>query len=76
MFALRPVLSEGEGANVEVPAGFDAARYRLVGNVSGSPPFRGQLAHHGWEAAKCDVPAWSGGKESALVVAPAEVEVK
>ena len=33
-------------------------------------------AHHGWEAAKCEVPTWSGGKEAALVVAPAEVEVK
>jgi hypothetical protein len=76
MFALRPVLTESEGAKVEVPAGFDAARYHLVGNVAGSPPFRGQLAHHGWVAAKCEVPAWSGSKEAALVVAPAEVEVK
>jgi hypothetical protein len=76
MFDLRPLVPEAEGASVEVPPGFDGARYRLVGNVAGSPPFRGQLAHHGWEAAKCDVPVWSGGNEAALVVAPAEVEVK
>jgi hypothetical protein len=76
LFELRPIVAQPEGANIEVPAGFDAARYRLVGNVVGSPPFRGRLAHHGWEAARCDVPAWSGSAESALVVAPAEVEVK
>src|SRR5688572_11268718 len=32
MFALRPALTQAEGASIEVPAGFDAARYRLVGN--------------------------------------------
>jgi hypothetical protein len=76
MFSLQPIVSEAEGASMEVPAGFDAGKYRLTGNVAGTAPFRGQLAHHGWEAARCDVPSWSGGKESALVVAPAEVEVK
>jgi hypothetical protein len=76
MFGLRPVLSDAEGAAIDVPEGFDAGRYRLTGKVAGQAPFRGQLAHHGWEAARCEVPTWSGGKDSALVVAPAEVEVK
>ena len=35
---------------MEVPAGFDAGRYRLTGNVTGEPPFRGRLVHPGWEA--------------------------
>ena len=76
LFALQPVLGDAEGASVEVPKGFDAGRYRLVGNVTGEPPFRGTLTHHGWQATKVEVPAWTGGAESAHVVAPAEVELK
>ncbi len=75
MFGLRPIVGDAEGAAIDVPAGFDAGKYRLTGKVAGQAPFRGQLAHHGWEAAKCDLPSWSGGKDSAMVVAPAEVEV-
>jgi len=40
--------SRGGRAEMEVPDGFDAGRYRLVGNVAGAPPFRGHLTHHGW----------------------------
>jgi len=75
MFNLRPLLAEAEGAEVDIPAGFDAGRYRLVGNVTGEPPYRGRLAHHGWEAAKVEVPTFSGSEASARVVAPAEVEL-
>ena len=76
LFALQPVLSDQEGAEVEVPAGFDAGRYRLTGNVTGQPPFRGQMMHHGWQATKCQLPAWSGTDADARVVAPIEVELK
>lgn len=76
LFDLRPVLEQEEGSTVEVPAGFDANRYRLTGNVTGEPPFRGTLAHHGWQASKCELPEWTGSKEAALIVAPAEVELK
>lgn len=75
LFALRPVLEQSEGQPVEVPPGFDPSKYRLTGQVSGNAPFRGRLVHHGWTAARCEVPSWSGSKEAALVVAPAEVEV-
>ncbi len=75
LFAPQPLLSEAEGAEIDVPAGFDPARYRLVGQVTGEPPFHGRLAHPGWEAAKCDVPSWSGGKSATCVIAPAEVEL-
>ena len=34
-FALQPVVADEEGAKVNVPAGFDAARYRLTGKVTG-----------------------------------------
>jgi hypothetical protein len=75
-FALKPVWDAEEGAPVEVPAGFDAGRCRLTGNVTGDPPYQGRLVHHGWEAATCQLPAWTGSTTAARVVAPAEIEIK
>ena len=76
MFQLRPVVAAEEGAAVDVPAGFDAGRYRLTGKVTGDAGQRGELVHHGWEATACEVPAWTGSAAAARVVAPAEVELK
>jgi hypothetical protein len=76
LFALRPVMQEAEGATVQVAAGADAARVRLVGNVTGQPPFAGTLRHAGWEATKVQLPEWTGGEAALNVVAPAEVELK
>jgi hypothetical protein len=75
LFELQPVLGDAEGAAVDLPTGFDAGRFRLTGNVAGDPPFHGKLMHHGWQAAKCQLPAWSGTQAAALVVSPAEVEL-
>jgi hypothetical protein len=75
MFEIQPLLDEPEGTTVDVPAGFDAARYHLTGNVTGQPPFQGQLAHHGWRATRCDLPTWAGKPQTALLLAPAEVEL-
>ncbi|MGI6416721.1 MAG: DUF2760 domain-containing protein [Thermoguttaceae bacterium] len=75
MFALEPVLRDEEQSLVEVPPGFDSGKYRLTGNVTGEPPYRGRLMHPGWKAARCDVPKWSGSDEAARVIAPAEVEL-
>lgn len=74
-FALKAVIDQPEGAEVEVPAGFDAGRFRVTGNVVGEPPYRGRLTHHGWEAGQSQLPAWSGSAAGAQVVAPAEVEL-
>jgi hypothetical protein len=74
-FALKRVASQSEGETAEVPANYDPARYRLVGNVTGNGPHRGPLTHAGWEATTVNLPAWTGSNQSALVVAPAEVEV-
>lgn len=76
LFALRPVLADEEGAEVEVAAGFDPGRYRLLGNVTGEPPFRGRMVHHGWEATVCELPTWSGTAAAARVMAAVEVELK
>ena len=75
-FGLHPAVEQEEGAEIEAPAGFDPARYRVSGNVQGDPPFRGQLVHHGWEANHCELPKWSGSAQAAMVVAPIELEVK
>src|SRR5215471_1319682 len=49
-FELAPAVPGGEGGTFTVPAGFDAQRIRLTGNVTGQPPFKGTLKHHGWIA--------------------------
>ncbi len=76
LFGLEPLLSDEEGAEVEVAAGFDPGRYKLSGNVTGEPPFSGQMVHHGWQATICKLPQWSGSSAAARVVVPAEVELK
>jgi hypothetical protein len=75
MFGLEPLRSDAEGASVEVPAGFDPAAFKLSGNVSGEAPYNGSLVHAGWNATRCDLPAWTGQEASMQIVAPAEVEV-
>ena len=75
LFSLQPVVEQEEGDSLELPAGFDAEKFRLVGEVSGQPPFSGELVHHGWRADKCELPKWSGEKDAALIVSPAEVEI-
>jgi hypothetical protein len=75
VFALKPILSAEEGAQVDVPEGFDAARFRLTGKVADRPPFRGVLMHHGWEATRTALPAWTGAASAAQVIAPAVVEL-
>lgn len=76
VFALRPVVESPENSDVTVPAGYDAARYRLVGAVAGQPPFNGRLCHHGWQATRTQLPSHTGSAESATIVAPAEVELR
>jgi hypothetical protein len=71
---LEPVLQEAEGAPLCVPAGFDAQRIRLTGNLSGQPPFRGALKHHGWQVSSIRLPVPSE-KLDQRILAPAEVEL-
>jgi hypothetical protein len=75
MFGIRPLVDDTEGAAVEVPTGFDAAQYRLTGQVAGSPPYRGSLQHHGWRATKSELPTFTGSDTAALTLAPAEVQI-
>ncbi|MDG2380691.1 MAG: DUF2760 domain-containing protein [Pirellulaceae bacterium] len=75
MFQLQPLVDAEQNVEIETPAEFDVACYRLSGNVTGDPPFRGRLVHHGWLANRCELPKWSGGDEASKVVAPAELEL-
>jgi len=74
-FSIQPILNDEEGARVDVPGGFDAARFRLTGKVTGEAPFAGTLRHHGWEATRCELPQFTGSDSAARTIAPAEVEV-
>ena len=69
------VLPQGEGASVEVPRGFDPSAIRVVGNVTGEPPFRGTLQHHGWRVKEVKLAPPPEGQDE-LVVMPAEVELQ
>jgi hypothetical protein len=71
---LEPVLAGQEGADVTVPAGFDPSAVTVTGNVTGSPPFKGVLKHHGWRVKAYKLPSPPAGVDD-LVVAPAEVEL-
>jgi hypothetical protein len=71
---LEPVRSEAEGAEVQVPPGFDPGTVRLTGNVVGNPPFAGTLRHHGWKARDVRLPPPPTGQDARLL-APAEVEL-
>ena len=68
------VLKDEEGATVTVPTGFDANRIRLTGNVTGQPPFKGALKHHGWVATDLKFPTLAENMDY-RVLAPAEVEL-
>lgn len=73
-FDLAPVRTEAEGATIELPVGFDAARVRVTGNVVGEPPYKGTLAHHGWRVDAVRLPSTTAGHDP-KILAPAEVEL-
>jgi hypothetical protein len=72
---LEPVMTQSEGATVEVPAGFDPSAVRVTGNVTGNPPYRGTLQHHGWRVKELKLAAPPEGQDERILM-PAEVEVQ
>jgi hypothetical protein len=71
---LEPVMAESEGSNVTIPAGFDPSAVRVLGNVTGSPPFTGQLQHAGWRVKEIKLAAPAAGVDE-FVIQPAEVQL-
>ena len=73
--SLEPVYQQEEGSPVVLQPDFDAHAVRLIGDVSGNPPFRGVLRHRGWRISRITLPERVQGQEKEMIVAAAEVEV-
>lgn len=72
---IEPIIDAAEEQKVTVPADFDPAAIRLVGNVNGSPPFHGVLKHHGWRVRSVQLPVLPVTRDDTSVLSPAEVEI-
>jgi hypothetical protein len=73
-FKLAPVSQDQEGSKVTLNAGFDAAAFRLTGNIVGQAPFTGTLVHKGWKVAEVHLPKLTEG-HNPNIIAAAEVEL-
>jgi hypothetical protein len=72
-----PVRQESEGSTIQVPRGYQADEYRLVGKIVGEAPFSGVLVHRGWKTLSVKLPRILGEPGGALpTLAPAEVELR
>ncbi len=71
---IEPVLGGNEGENVTVPKGFDPSAVQVIGNVTGQPPFTGQINHPGWRVKELKLaPPPEGADE--FVLQPAIVQI-
>jgi hypothetical protein len=76
-FRIQPIRAEPEQSKVEVPAGYGADEYRLLGKIGGQAPFTGTLVHHGWKTDFVKLPTMLRSSSDRLpAIAPAEVELK
>jgi hypothetical protein len=76
-FRVRPIRMEQEGSTVQVPAGYSADEYRLIGKVAGAAPFSGVLVHRGWRTDMVKLPELLRRAADRLpAIAPAEVELR
>ena len=73
--SVEPIAQEAEGAQVTLPVGYAASDYRLLGKVSGDPPYRGTLVHQGWKPARLNLPRTIGPEGSLPNIAAAQVEL-
>ncbi|PID38352.1 MAG: hypothetical protein CSB49_06040 [Proteobacteria bacterium] len=71
---LEAVMPAEEDSEVTVDKGFDPSSVRLIGNVTGEPPFTGVLRHHGWRTKAPKLPKLPESGD-AMIIAPAEVEL-
>jgi hypothetical protein len=74
-FRIGAISDAAEGTQVSVPAGYSADEYRLVGKLTGEPPFTGTLVHKGWKTEFVKLPRIVN-TERLPAIAPAEVELK
>jgi hypothetical protein len=74
-FQITPISEAAEGTQVTVPAGYSTDQFRLVGKLTGEPPFTGTLLHKGWKTEFVKLPRIVN-PERLPSIAPAEVELK
>jgi Domain of unknown function (DUF2760) len=74
-FSISAISETKEGAQVTVPAGYSPDQYRLIGKLTGNPPFTGTLLHKGWKTEFVKLPRIVT-TDRLPAIAPAEVEIK
>lgn len=72
---IEPIMNAAEETAVTIDPDFDPAAIRLIGNVNGSPPFRGVLKHPGWRVKAVHLPVLPVARDDSSVLSPAEVEI-
>lgn len=68
------IRAEAEGDKVTLDVGYDVQANKLVGNVTGKPPYKGSVQHRGWRAERLELPKEVGDHDPS-VLAQAEVEL-
>lgn len=71
---VEPIQAEAEGESTTLNAGYDVQAIKLVGNVSGKPPYKGNVQHRGWRALSLELPQEVGAHDPS-VLAQAEIEL-
>ncbi|EMI57844.1 DUF2760 domain-containing protein [Rhodopirellula sallentina] len=70
---IEKLVDAKENESITVPADASAARYRWIGESSGTEETTGKVVHPGWQAVSIELPQWSGDEDDAKVIAPAQV---
>ena len=71
---IEQVLPGNEGDSTTVQKGFDPSAVRVVGNVTGEPPFAGAINHPGWRVKELKLATPAEGADE-FVLQPAEVQI-
>jgi hypothetical protein len=71
---IEQVLPGKEDDKVTVQKGFDPSAIRVVGNVTGEPPFSGSINHPGWRVKELKLATPPEGADE-FVLQPAEVQI-
>ncbi len=71
---IEQVLQGTEGEKATVQKGFDPSAIRVVGNVTGEPPFTGEIQHVGWRVKELKLATPPEGADE-FVLQPAEVQI-
>ena len=76
-FKITPISDAEEGSQVMIPENYSIDEYRLMGKITGNPPFRGILLHKGWKTESVKLPRLIKTEGKRLPsITPALIEVK